>query len=345
MKNHCVKQESLSDLKTDHPAPKLHLVKGGSQPDDIFEQVGLSHPNEIIPTSSETNNTEKSPEHLQALADVELFRAKKINATELRKRYPETYINWSGMKTRCRADPQTGMPPIDLHPCFVKFPDFLEFMGPRPEPTWSVDRKDPTGPYSPDNVRWASKTTQARNRTNTVTLTYLGITLPLVEWAEKNGVNADTYRGRKNAGWSDEEIITGESRRAYPTGNTVHSHNSRNPFEHTPWPTNAREEFEHYYQLYGHHGEHRLGFIKRYSIKRMNAITERADEVSWPEDYTPTPDEILEAMELDRRYKRWQAVLGDATKKMSPDHPARLYTKLHLPAWVESSLAKFATGH
>lgn len=90
MKKHSIKQASHTGIEADHPAPKLHLVKGGSQPDDICEQLGLSHPNEMKPCSSETNKQEKSPEHLQAIEDVKLFREKKITATQLRMKYKES---------------------------------------------------------------------------------------------------------------------------------------------------------------------------------------------------------------------------------------------------------------
>ena len=246
------------------------------------------------------------------------------------------------MKSRCKKiDALKRLPSIELHPSFEKFPNFLEIMGPRPEPSWSIDRIDPLGPYFPDNVRWASKTTQARNRTNTVYLTQQGITLPLVECAEKLGVDADTLRRRKKNGWSDEEIITGRKVQASSRIATSASTSSRNPLDHTPWPKNIQETMEREYQQLKKSDEHRLLFWKRYALEAMERISIQGESISWPDDYLATDEQLVEVEELDRLHKRYQAILADANKKLSPDHPPRLYKRRHLPEWVEERLEKY----
>ena len=332
------------------PVTRLHLVASGSksgsdieasQPDNIYDLVGLSNPKEIKPSSSKTNRTEKSPEHLQAIKDVELFRAGNITATELRRKYAATYTNWSGMKTRCRADRKTGISPVALHPSFDRFADFLETMGPRPEPTWSLDRIDPTGPYSPDNVRWASKTTQARNRTHTVVMTCQeGITRPLVEWAEIMGENPDTYRGRKRDGWTDEEILNGH--RTLPTSSALQRPRySRDPFEYTPWHPKIREEFERRFQRYRRSGEHRLAFAKRYTEEWMAAITEEAERCWWPEYHTPTEAEVAKLEELSRDYSIWESNHRYNAKILSGNYRDRLYGQPYIPESVEAKLRTY----
>ena len=323
------------------PAVKLHIVKGTSQPLDIFEQVGLSLPNELNQSSSKTIIPEKSPAHLKAIEAVEQLRAKKINATKLKNLYEDTYTNWKDMKSRCgKVDVKTGTSPIELHPYFIKFADFLSIMGPRPEPTWSLDRIDPTGPYAPENVRWASETTQARNRTNTVYLEYQGARRPLTEWAEIRGEAPDTYRARKRLGWTDEEVIEGRRRPSYSAYSTLNPERPRDPFSHTPWPINFRGHMEHEFQRFKHINEHRLAFMKRYAQECMNDISTKAEYISWPEDYTPTQDEASKAEELDQEYKFWRSLFDDACRKLCDVHSPRLYNRLHLPDWVEASLAK-----
>jgi hypothetical protein len=286
------------------PTPKLHLVKGGkkalsaieaNQADAIFEQLGISPPDEMTPDSSKTNNGEKSSEHLQAIKDVELFRAGKINATELRKRYVSTYTNWSGMKQRCRANPKTGKSPAALHPSLEKFADLLEILGPRPQKSWSIDRIDPTGPYSPDNVRWASKTTQSRNRTNSKFITYKGVRKHQLEWAEIYGVSPDTYRMRRRDGCTDEEIIEGKGLR----GSSCNF--SRDDWTYTPWPEGNELNWEKQYQRDKHPSECRLHFLRRYAQQRLHAIQEEIELLSIPDDEGIPSRTTAEQAKWDKR--------------------------------------------
>lgn len=301
---------------------KLYLVKGGAQfnsdddfnhPNEISAHTEYSLPKEVTPSFSEMTTSEKSPEHLQAIEDVNQFNTGLIKATELRKRHSKTYKNWDDMKQRCKGDPVTGIPPIALDSSFVKFADFLAFAGPRPSPTWSVDRIDPTGPYSPDNCRWASKKAQSRNRTNTVYLEYKGVRLPLVEWAEKIGEEPGTLRARKTARWTDEEII--ECRRT--------------PFDYKPWPIDMREELEMEFQRNGMSGEHRVDFLRRYAKVQLEWISIEAEDVTWPEDFVPSIEEAGKEARLNVRFKKWRTILLEASKGQvySNSHFSTLQTR------------------
>jgi len=70
---------------------------------------------------------------------------------------------------------------------FESFEQFLADIGRRPSVLHSLDRQDVNGHYEPGNVRWATKTTQARNtRTNRI-ITIDGISKCLAAWAEDTG--------------------------------------------------------------------------------------------------------------------------------------------------------------
>lgn len=78
---------------------------------------------------------------------------------------------WKGMRARCLNKnspkyPIYGGRGITICKRWESFMAFYEDMGPRPDPTYSLDRIDVNGNYEPGNVRWASKTIQAQNRRN-----------------------------------------------------------------------------------------------------------------------------------------------------------------------------------
>jgi hypothetical protein len=327
-----------------HRRPYLRLVQNAafdtSHLNDISDLVGLSHPKEVAPAPSETDASEISELHQQAIQDIQLLRAGLMNRTELRKRYFKTYKNWDDMKQRCRGNPEAGKVPIPLDPRFEDFVDFLEIVGPRPHDTWSLDRIDPTGPYSPENVRWASKTTQSRNRTNTVYLTYKKQTKPLVEWAEELGVSPGTLRARHRNGWTNEEILEGRRRSVSTTFTPPTS--SRNPFDHTPWPLRLREFLERQYQLYGGNGEHRLAFMKRHSEKMLARISAEAGDVCWPDEHSPSEKEQQALDLLTKRDAFWKSIYRDACEKLAgKKYMTQLYGRVHLPECVESYLSNF----
>ena len=66
--------------------------------------------------------------------------------------------------------------------------NFAEDMGERPD-GYQIDRINNDGPYSPENCRWASLKTNARNKRNTVFITFNNKTLSLPEWAEELGMH------------------------------------------------------------------------------------------------------------------------------------------------------------
>lgn len=87
-----------------------------------------------------------------------------------------TYKSWRAAIGRCENERNIGYANYGARGVTVcarwreSFSAFLEDMGPRQSRHHSLDRIDTNGNYEPGNCRWATTTTQARNkRTNTCT--------------------------------------------------------------------------------------------------------------------------------------------------------------------------------
>lgn len=123
-----------------------------------------------------------------------------------------TYAIWRSMLARCTS-PQSkdfgryGARGITVCNRWLKFENFLADMGQRPEGL-TLDRRDGTLGYSPDNCRWATPTIQARNRRTNVTVTHDGITATVAEWAERTGLERKTLEYRIRAGWTAARALT-----------------------------------------------------------------------------------------------------------------------------------------
>jgi hypothetical protein len=101
------------------------------------------------------------------------------------------FRSWSAMKNRCLSPTskdfaQYGGRGIAVCARWMAFENFLADMGPRPKGT-TLDRIDNAGNYEPGNVRWATPTTQTRNRRNARLVTARGETRSIVEWAAVTG--------------------------------------------------------------------------------------------------------------------------------------------------------------
>ena len=89
------------------------------------------------------------------------------------------------------------------------FLNFLEDMGPRPGPEYTLDRHPNwNGNYEPSNCRWATKAEQNRNTRKNRYITAFGKTQLLVEWAEEYGIDGYTITLRLKRGWTLEDAIS-----------------------------------------------------------------------------------------------------------------------------------------
>lgn len=135
------------------------------------------------------------------------------NATHRMTKSAE-YKIWTDIKTRCfnknRKDyGRYGGRGITMHAEWVRsFEAFYRDLGPRPSPEHSVDRyPNNDGNYEPGNVRWATRSEQARNKRNNCSLTINGTTKLIIEWAEESGTDFLVIWKRIKRGWSPERSV------------------------------------------------------------------------------------------------------------------------------------------
>src|SRR5258708_13560785 len=70
------------------------------------------------------------------------------------------------------------------------FDKFLYDMGPRPGGL-TLDRKDNSKDYSPENCKWSTASEQQRNTRANIRLTIFGETKTLIEWANDRRCTVD----------------------------------------------------------------------------------------------------------------------------------------------------------
>lgn len=123
------------------------------------------------------------------------------------------YAVWSSMLHRCELPSDTNYPKygakgIKVCERWQKFENFLADMGPRPSSEYSIDRKESTGDYTPDNCRWATVSEQNRNKRSARMLTLNGETRNMIDWANRLGISAGTIWNRLKLGWSEHDALT-----------------------------------------------------------------------------------------------------------------------------------------
>ena len=128
---------------------------------------------------------------------------------------------WRSMILRCQQ-PKTknfrdyGGRGIKVCERWQSFDNFCADLGPRPSSELQIDRIDNNGNYEPENVRWATRAQQSRNRRSTVNLTFAGRTMCMKDWAAEVGIDPPVILGRLRRGWSVEQALTAQAtRRAY----------------------------------------------------------------------------------------------------------------------------------
>jgi len=121
---------------------------------------------------------------------------------------------WEGIKARCNNPNDTAFKDYGgrgIKVCNEWNEDFLKFynwaMDNGYKDNLTIDRINVNGNYEPSNCRWANMTTQQRNRRDSVYVTINGITMHLLEWAEKYNIKKQTIITRYYKGERGEKLI------------------------------------------------------------------------------------------------------------------------------------------
>jgi hypothetical protein len=127
------------------------------------------------------------------------------------------YTCYRGMLTRCRREyAPKGIKVCDRWRGRQGFTNFLADMGPCPSPKHSVDRKDGTKGYSPDNCRWATQREQTRNTCANVWITINGVTRLQVDWLKDAKISIRTYYRRLKSGMTRAEALKSPNMQCAP---------------------------------------------------------------------------------------------------------------------------------
>lgn len=126
---------------------------------------------------------------------------------------PEKTV-WSGMKDRCQNPNHKdfhryggrGIRVCDAW--LMSFAAFFRDMGPRPNRSYTIERCDNDGNYTPGNCKWATIVEQNRNRNGVLRITFNGKTMCATAWDEFLGFRRTTVQHRLKLGWSIERALT-----------------------------------------------------------------------------------------------------------------------------------------
>lgn len=134
--------------------------------------------------------------------------------SSLRQLHPAEYRIWKGMRARCYSPCNASMGNYQKNGIKVcerwsSFANFYADMGSRPE-GYTLDRIDCDKGYSPDNCRWATWSTQSKNRKGfNINITFSGKTQCLKDWAKEYNIHYQTLvaRVKRFPQLSFEEIL------------------------------------------------------------------------------------------------------------------------------------------
>lgn len=110
-----------------------------------------------------------------------------------RRHMPREHKAWENMKARCNNPAHVSYFAYGARGIAVSdewtdsFERFATDMGPCPE-KYTLERKDSTQGYSASNCEWASRDTQANNRSSNRHITAFGKTQTVAQWAKEKSL-------------------------------------------------------------------------------------------------------------------------------------------------------------
>ncbi|WP_164170600.1 hypothetical protein [Stenotrophomonas maltophilia] len=146
------------------------------------------------------------------------------------------------------------------------FRHFLLHMGPKPNPTDSLDRIDNAKGYVIGNLRWASKLEQSQNRRITRWIEWNGSRYSRRQFARLISIPHARLRQQIHRGWSLAKIVEGAAV-------------SQNPLRDWRFDTSNGSELERLYRKAGAFGQPRIDFLLDY-LRRQLKGEKRLDAAS-----------------------------------------------------------------
>lgn len=139
--------------------------------------------------------------------------ARRTHGCTLDQHFTKEYHAWRNMIRRCECacvDRYASYGGRGVTVCARwrnSFETFLEDVGYAPTPEHTLDRIDVNASYEPNNVRWATRKQQARNKQNTILVEFDGALTPLIDLAERHNVPYSRVVARYRKGWSVSDAI------------------------------------------------------------------------------------------------------------------------------------------
>jgi hypothetical protein len=126
-------------------------------------------------------------------------------------RHTAEYRIFNNIKNRCRNPNVPGYKDYGgrgIRCLWETFEAFYHDMGPRPDPTYTIERKENNGHYCRANCIWLPRSEQAHNKRNNIHLTFHGKRLTLAEWERELGICTGLLSWRLKNGWTPERALT-----------------------------------------------------------------------------------------------------------------------------------------